>query len=279
VLYHPSNLGFKFPRQFRELAGMANMWRFFGDVQDSWGSVKGIVENLGAGMPTCTEGPLPASCKTGKKQHGAHNTYCATFCSERDSFMGIAGRGGWHDPDMLLVGNAPCPGDSASLEGNKQLTEDEEQTQMAIWTMVSAPLMMSNDLTCGIPARSKAILQNRDVLAVNQDMLGRMPFRFRVDNGTDVQLWRKELVGGDVAVAIANMHDNLTVPSGFQFEFRAVGFSPETHVAVRNLYTGQDLGWQKGSFSSQAPIPPHGVQLLRLSYMPAPYAPYVHMEI
>merc|ERR1711918_236484 len=81
-----------------------------------------------------------------------------------------------------------------------------------------------------------------------------MPFRFRVDNGTDVQLWRKELVGGDVAVAIANMHDNLTVPSGFQFEFRAVGFSPETHVAVRNLYTGQDLGWQKGSFSSQAPF-------------------------
>merc|ERR1719263_1282146 len=97
-----------------------------------------------------------------------------------------------------------------------------------------------------------------------------MPFRFRVDTGTDVQLWRKELVGGAVAVAIANMHDNLTVPSGFQFEFRAVGFSPETHVAVRNLYTGQDLGWQKGSFSSQAPIPPHGVQLLRLSYMAAP---------
>merc|ERR1711907_236891 len=103
---------------------------------------------------------------------------------------------------------------------------------------------MSNDLTC-VPAQSKAILQNRDVLAVNQDILGRMPFRFRVDNDTDVQLWRKELIGGDVAVAIANMHDNLTVPSGFQFDFRAVGFSPDTHVAVRNLYTGQDLGWQR----------------------------------
>merc|ERR1712070_820184 len=169
-------------------------------------------------------GPLPASCNTGRKQHGAHSTYCASFCSERDSFLGIAGRGGWHDPDMLLVGNAPCQ--SSSLAGNKQLTQDEEQTQMAIWAMVSAPLMMSNDLAC-VPPQSKAILQNRDVLAVNQDILGRMPFRFRMDNETDVQLWRKELVGGAVAVAVVNMHDDMTVPIGFEFNLRDAGFSPE----------------------------------------------------
>merc|ERR1711991_277529 len=136
--------------------------------------------------------------------------------------------------------------------------------------MVSAPLMMSNDLAC-VPPQSKAILQNKDVLAVNQDMLGRMPFRFRVDNDTDVQLWRKELVGGAVAVAIVNMHDKATVPTGFNFDLRDAGFSPDTHVAIRNLYTGEDLSWQKGTFLSQAPIPPHGVQLLRLSYMPASY--------
>merc|ERR1712072_1260596 len=114
---------------------------------------------------------------------------------------------------------------------------------------------------------------NHEVLAVNQDALGRMPFRFRVDNDTDVQLWRKELVGGAVAVAIVNMHDNATVPIGFNFELREAGFSPDTHVAIRNVYTGEDLDWQKGTFLSQAPIPPHGVQLLRLSYMPASFTP------
>merc|ERR1712032_669913 len=131
---------------------------------------------------------------------------------------------------MLLVGNAPCTSSQHPLQGlqDKNLTHEEEQTQMAIWAMVSAPLMMSNDLTC-LPESSKAILLNRDVLAVNQDLLGRMPFRFRVDAETDVQLWRKELVGGAVAVAIVNMHNSTTVPIGFNFNFRDAGFSPDTH--------------------------------------------------
>merc|ERR1712048_667264 len=134
------------------------------------------------------------------------------------------------------------------------------------------PLMMSNDLTC-VPARSKAILLNKDVLAVNQDLLGRMAFRFRVDEDTGVQLWRKELVGGAVAVAIANMHDNTTVPTGFEFDLRDAGFSPDTHVVARNLYTGEELHSQQSSFKTEAEIPPHGVQLLRLSYAPVPYTP------
>ena len=39
VVYHPSNLGFQFPRQFRELSAIGNQWRWFDDVQDSWDSV------------------------------------------------------------------------------------------------------------------------------------------------------------------------------------------------------------------------------------------------
>jgi hypothetical protein len=39
---------------------------------------------------------------------GAENTYCASFCVERDQYLGVAGRGGWHDPDELLVGNTNC---------------------------------------------------------------------------------------------------------------------------------------------------------------------------
>merc|ERR1712151_204555 len=136
--------------------------------------------------------------------------------------------------------------------------------------MVSAPLIMSNDLTC-LSTSSKAILLNGEVLAVNQDLLGRMPFRFRLDAETNVQLWRKELLGGAVAAAIVNMHDNATVPAGFGFDLVEVGFSPDTHVAIRNLYTHEDLGWQTGSFVTQAPIPPHGVQFLRLAYKLTPY--------
>ena len=45
---------------------------------------------------------------------------------------------------------------------------------------------------------SKAILLNKGVLAINDDPLGRMPFRYSIDSLTGIELWRKELVGGDV---------------------------------------------------------------------------------
>ena len=43
VVYHPSNLGFKFPRQFRELAAIGNQWRFFNDVRPSCTQSPGLV--------------------------------------------------------------------------------------------------------------------------------------------------------------------------------------------------------------------------------------------
>ena len=42
---------------------------------------------------------------------------------------------------------------------------------MAIWSILAAPLIMSVDLS-NIRAESKALLQNRGAIAVNQDPLG-----------------------------------------------------------------------------------------------------------
>jgi hypothetical protein len=54
-------------------------------------SVKGILDQLGAGQPVCMAGSLPANCTTDAKLHGAQSTYCASYCSERDQFRGVAG--------------------------------------------------------------------------------------------------------------------------------------------------------------------------------------------
>merc|ERR1712059_47437 len=120
---------------------------------------------------------------------------------------------------MLLVGNTPCSA-QAKKDGMHcgQLTHDEEQTQMAIWAMASAPLFMSNDLTA-MSSSSKAILLNREVLAISQDPLGRMCFRFVADVTTGLQIWRKDLVGGNVAVALVNMGNN-SLPHGTGFSLR-----------------------------------------------------------
>ena len=56
---------------------------------------------------------------------------------------------------------------------------------MAIWSLASAPLLMSNDLA-SVPAASRAILLNAEVLAIDQDPLGRMCFRYLDDMATTV---------------------------------------------------------------------------------------------
>ena len=103
IVYHPSNLGFKFPRQFRELAAIGNQWRFFDDAQDSWSSIQAVVNVMGAGQPRCTPGPLPTNCTGDKMLTGEQNTFCASFCVERDQYLGVSGRGGWHDPGMIRI--------------------------------------------------------------------------------------------------------------------------------------------------------------------------------
>jgi hypothetical protein len=129
VVYNPSCLSFAFPRQFRELASIGNQWRFHNDIGRSkdglWQSMRRAIEEIGAGQPECMPGPLPDNC-TGWGY--PPSTWCASFCVERDSFLSIAGPGGWHDPDMLLVGNTPCS-DEAKKNGMHcdSLTHDEEQ--------------------------------------------------------------------------------------------------------------------------------------------------------
>lgn len=76
VVYHPSNLGFRYPRQFHELVSIANQWRWFDDVQSTWASVSGIIEEVGAGQPHCIDEPLSADC-TGFDGGGPHATNCS----------------------------------------------------------------------------------------------------------------------------------------------------------------------------------------------------------
>ena len=54
------------------------------------------------------------------------------YCVETAQFRGVAGPGGWHDPDMLLVGQTNCSR-QATANGMHcgALTHDEEELQMA----------------------------------------------------------------------------------------------------------------------------------------------------
>lgn len=59
--------------------------------------------------------------------------------------------------------------------GNFGLSHDQQESQMALWAIMAAPLLMSNDLR-NICPRSKELLQNRHIIAINQDPLGKQGY-------------------------------------------------------------------------------------------------------
>jgi len=103
----------------------------------------------------------------------------------------FAGPGHWHDMDMLLAG-ANC----ISLE--------EEKTQLALWSISASPMIMGNDLR-KVPAASRELLLNPNMIAVSQDPLGQMGVRLpNFTSKSPQQIWARNLVNGDVAVGLYN---------------------------------------------------------------------------
>lgn len=60
---------------------------------------------------------------------------------------------------------------SQLIIGNFGLSYEQSRSQMALWTVMAAPLLMSTDLRTISPS-AKEILQNRLMIQINQDPLG-----------------------------------------------------------------------------------------------------------
>jgi alpha-galactosidase len=153
-----------------------------------------------------------------------------------------AGPGHWNDPDMLEVGNG-------------KLTLDENRTHMSLWALLAAPLLAGNDLSKMAP-ETRAVLGNREVIALDQDRLGRQGDR--VSAVGPVEIWGKPLKGGDEAVGLFNRGES-ALP--ITVKLSDVGFPGG--AKARDLWQAKDLGRIQGSYT--ATVPSHGVVLLRLT--------------
>jgi alpha-galactosidase len=133
-----------------------------------------------------------------------------------------AGPGHWNDPDMLEVGN-----------GNLSLAEN--RSHFSLWAMLAAPLLAGNDLP-NMKPEIKAILTNRDVIAIDQDKLGKQGTRGYAEG--EVEVWTRHLAGGGLAVAIFNVADNGRFASHpFHLSLTRLGLhGPQTG---KDLWTGK----------------------------------------
>ena len=114
-----------------------------------------------------------------------------------------ARKGQWPDMDMLVVGLNGKGGPSSDL-GGKGCSYTEYQSQMSMWCMLSSVLALSNDLR-HLTAEDRRILLNRDLIAINQDVLGKAAER-KV-NAATYQIYVRPLADGSHAVAILNTAD------------------------------------------------------------------------
>ena len=158
-----------------------------------------------------------------------------------------AGPGHWNDPDYLV----PETG----------MTPTEDQTQVTMWAMLAAPLMIGSDVR-NLSDVSIAILTNREVIAVDQDPLGQQGVEVADDNG--LQVWARDLATpGTRAVALLNTtDDDQTISVDWQ---ELVLDGP---AGVRDLWQHADLGTFADGYS--ATVPSHGAVLLLVRGTDAP---------
>jgi alpha-galactosidase len=98
---------------------------------------------------------------------------------------------------------------------------------------------------------------NRDVIAIDQDSLGRQGDRVWAIG--PIEVWMRPLAGGDRAVGIFNRGPATTYPAILRFG--DVGLTVPVHA--RDVWAQKDLGVLRGSYS--VVVPSRGVVLLRLS--------------
>ena len=161
-----------------------HLWRTTADVRDKWKS------------------HAPA----GSAPHELHG-YGAGILDILEINAGLdkyAGPNGWNDPDMLVVGLYGKKGAPSTDLGGTGCTDTEYQSQMSLWCLMAAPLMITCDVR-NMNEATKRILTNKDIIAIDQDPLGIQAER---KLKTDLlQIFVKPLSNGDVALGILNTSD------------------------------------------------------------------------
>ncbi len=166
--------------------------------------------------------------------------------------------GAYNDPDMLEVGNG-------------KLTYDENKSHFTLWAMMAAPLILGNDLRMFIKEdgtvdknnKTLEILTNRDVIAIDQDKLGKQCVRIKTNLITDILV--KPLENNEVAVCFFNkgsVNTQMTCNMADIHNVIAVSLpNAESYTCKELWYKTEEIVTDKISTT----VAPHGVKIFRIS--------------
>ncbi|XP_017025498.1 alpha-N-acetylgalactosaminidase [Drosophila kikkawai] len=173
------------------------------------------------------------------------------YGNNQDLIAPNAGPGHWNDPDMLIIGNFG-------------LSYEQAKTQFAIWSILAAPLLMSVDLRT-IRPQFKHILQNRKIIAVDQDPLGIQGRRIYKHKG--IEIWSRPI--GPLyqnfysyAIAFVNRRTDGT-PSDISVTLKELGLVNFSGYRVEDLYENVDYGVLYPNTKIKVKVNPSGVVMLK----------------
>ena len=200
-----------------------------------------------------TTGDITAQFDGIKSYGNWHANGVMTIVDMQDSLRKYAGPNHWNDPDMLEVGNG--------------LTPAQNRSHFSLWAMLAAPLIAGNDLR-KMSAETKSVLTNKDVIAINQDLLGIQGFRY--SNKDSIQTWFKPLSKNEWAVCFVN-RSSVAKQLDFNWQNESVIDNlynksldaKSTTYRLRDLWTKKDVGTTKTPVKTT--IQPYDVLMLRLT--------------
>ena len=220
--------------------GRTEPWTWAGDYGNSWRSSHDIWANWNSVME-CYESSVT---KVEYQKPGAYN-----------------------DPDMMQVGN-----------GN--LTEEENRSHFTLWAMLSAPLVLGNDVRIFADMESDTeqarkakqifdIVTNKELIAINQDLPLLQCKRVSTEGGIDIlvkPLQNKETEEPEVAICFLNKTNE---PKSTSIDINSLSDDRAT-LPSSGLYTAKDL-WNIDNIEvidntlNSGEIPAHGVKVYRIA--------------
>lgn len=133
--------------------------------------------------------------------------------------------------------------------------------------MLASPLLAGNDLTT-MSAQTKAILTNKEMIAIDQDPLVYQARRLQADNGLEV--WARPLqstMSGHIAVALFNRS---ATKQTIRFNIDSVGLDATKGFTMTDVWAKTFIKKQTTA-EQQMEVPPHGIVVLKIDGVAPPF--------
>ena len=186
-----------------------------------------------------------------------------TFVSYKDiaesqlDKLSMSAPGCFNDPDMLIVGMHG----KGHVGVENGCTDTEYTSHFALWCMYGVPLMIGGDIR-NLSEENKALLQNKELIAIDQDEEARPPFEIKNKyyNTYDTHVLFKHLSNNEFAIGLFNFSDN---EKGVTAAFDSAGLPYYAGIGLdlTNVLTGEHIGVRRDTYTTK--VPSHGCVVLK----------------